>query len=498
MAVEFGKYVLHERIGTGGMAEVYRATAEGPGGFEKEFALKRILVQHDQDPDFVNMFIDEARIAVALSHPNVAQVFEFDQVDDTYYLAMEYVPGKDLQTVLKRSEKLGVPFTPDLALHTAMEVCKGLYAAHRATDTSGELLHVIHRDISPQNVQISFSGDVKILDFGVAKARDKLVKTQAGAIRGKLLYMPPEQVRAKAVDHRADIFSLGLVLYKALTGENPYQAPTEIQILERMAHCEIEPPSTVTPGLPEGIDEAVMRALAVSPDDRFPDAAAMHDALAEVLRRTYPGMSWSALGDHMHRLFQEEAELSDTHEALPASPPPTIVTPLPGVPATAPSALALGARMPEQEEGRTRSDAGGTLALPDPAEESADPSGVFGSAPGAQAAGSGAQAAGSGAQAAGSGGWAGRPASDTGSEASGEAIPAEDSAPLPVPDEEPTHRRRGHARRVVAALVRAHVAQGRRVFLMVFQTNQAAIRLYEGLGFVQLRPMFLMQCRLRN
>ena len=224
MPVEFGRYTLHEKIGAGGMAEVYRATIGGAGGFEKQFAIKRILDHHAEDGEFINMFMDEARIAAALNHPNIAQVFEFDQLDGVYYLAMEYVQGRNLSQVLRTARERNRPFEHDLAVHVAMETCKGLYAAHGARDVRGRKMKIIHRDISPQNVQISFAGDVKILDFGVAKARDKIIKTEAGTIRGKLMYMAPEQVRAKKLDHRADLFSLGLVLYKSLTGVHPFDA----------------------------------------------------------------------------------------------------------------------------------------------------------------------------------------------------------------------------------------------------------------------------------
>ena len=319
MPVRFGKYVLHERVGQGGMAEVFRATSEGPDGATSEVAIKRILVQYDQDPDFIDMFIDEARIAVALSHPNVAQVFEFDQVDGLHYLAMEYVDGKDLRTVLAEADRQGRPLRAGLALHIGMEVCKGLRAAHLATDSSGLPLHVVHRDISPHNIRISYTGEVKILDFGVAKARDKLVQTQAGTIRGKLQYMAPEQVRAKELDHRADLFSLGLTLYKALTGFHPFEAESEVQVLERLARCEIEPPSHVTPGLPGGVDEALMRALAVVPDDRYSSAQEMHDALAALLRQVAPATGRTALADYMHRLFEIGSTAAPTQEDLPAT-----------------------------------------------------------------------------------------------------------------------------------------------------------------------------------
>jgi serine/threonine protein kinase len=312
MPTRFGKYTLHEKIGAGGMAEVFRATVEGAGGFEKQVALKRILVPHARDPDFVNMFIDEARIAVALSHPNVAQIFEFDEVDDVYYIAMEYVEGHNLSELIKHVRRREILIPTELILHIGGEVCRGLDAAHSATDGDGRPLGIIHRDISPQNVQISHGGDVKILDFGVAKAHDKLVQTEAGTIRGKLLYMAPEQVRAKKLDHRVDIFSLGLVLYKALTGIHPFEADTDVEVVNKLRKCEIEPPTQLLEALPAEIDGVLMRALAFKPADRYQDAATMHDDLTRVLRAHDPDFSWAALRTYMQQVRAEIAE--DTEE----------------------------------------------------------------------------------------------------------------------------------------------------------------------------------------
>ncbi|MEZ4270530.1 MAG: serine/threonine-protein kinase, partial [Myxococcota bacterium] len=212
--IAFGKYLLLDRVNIGGMAEVYKAKAFGVEGFERILAIKRILPNMADDSEFINMFVDEARIAVQLSHANIVQIFELGKFENQYYIAMEYVSGKDLRQILDdyRKRKEFIPLSA--AAYLASKVCEGLDYAHRKTDPSGRPMNVIHRDVSPQNILVSYEGAIKLVDFGIAKAEDRASKTQAGVLKGKFGYMSPEQVRGMEIDHRSDIFAVGILLYE--------------------------------------------------------------------------------------------------------------------------------------------------------------------------------------------------------------------------------------------------------------------------------------------
>jgi serine/threonine protein kinase len=216
--IPFGKYYLLERINVGGMAEVFKAKAFGVEGFERLLAVKRILPNIAEDEEFITMFIDEAKIAVQLQHANVAQIFDLGKVDDSYFIALEYVNGKDLRAIFDRGRQRGEVMSVPQACFVVMQVCEGLDYAHNKRDAQGHELHLVHRDISPQNVLIGFEGEIKLIDFGIAKAAGKASKTQAGILKGKFGYMSPEQVRGLPIDRRSDIFSVGIVLYELLTG----------------------------------------------------------------------------------------------------------------------------------------------------------------------------------------------------------------------------------------------------------------------------------------
>src|SRR5690606_307627 len=201
-----------ERIGVGGMAEVFKAKTFGAEGFERLVAIKRILAHLVEDEDFVNMFIDEAKIAVRLQHPNIVGIHDLGRAGGTLYIAMEYVPGRDVRAIYDFEQERGGATPIGVACHIVMKMCEALHHAHFATGPRGEPLQVIHRDVSPQNVLISFDGEVKVADFGLAKARGRMVQTQAGVVKGKLAYMSPEQLRGDDIDHRVDVFGLGIVL----------------------------------------------------------------------------------------------------------------------------------------------------------------------------------------------------------------------------------------------------------------------------------------------
>ena len=289
MEQTFGRYRLLERLGEGGMAEVFKAKSFGVEGFEKVLVIKRILPKLAAHPKFVDMFVHEAKLAVRLSHANIVQVFDLGRVDGqaggatSYFIAMEYVPGLDLATVLARCrrQKLLVPF--GMAVFLAAEVAKALDHAHRRRDEHARPLGIVHRDISPQNILLSWEGEVKVTDFGIAKAKDSIVDdssdTRAGRIRGKLAYMSPEQARAEAVDGRSDLFSLGTVLYEMIAGSNPFTAPTVNETSRRVTASEFPPLELLREGTPAALTEIVGKMLARLPDDRFADAGKLHEHL---------------------------------------------------------------------------------------------------------------------------------------------------------------------------------------------------------------------------
>lgn len=272
------------------MAEVFKAKSFGVEGFEKVLVIKRILPKLAEHPKFVDMFVHEAKLAVRLSHANIVQVFDLGRVEDpagevpSYFIAMEYVPGLDLATVLARCrrQKLAIPF--GMAVFLAAEVAKALDHAHRRRDEHGRSLGIVHRDISPQNILLSWEGEVKVTDFGIAKAKDSIIEeatgdTRAGRVRGKLAYMSPEQAKAEPVDGRSDLFSLGTVLYEMLTGSNPFAAPTVFETARRVHASEYPPLELVRESTPRALIEIVVKMLAKRPDDRFGDAGKLHEHL---------------------------------------------------------------------------------------------------------------------------------------------------------------------------------------------------------------------------
>src|SRR2546425_1790066 len=229
--IRFGKYLLLERIAVGGMAEVFAAKAFGVEGFERLLAIKQILPTMGEDPEFISMFVDEARIAVQLAHANIVQVLELGKHEESLYIAMEYVSGRDLRQLMERFRKRqeAMPL-PQVCLIVA-EVCEALDHAHRKRDAQGRALGIVHRDVSPQNVLVSFEGEVKLIDFGIAKAESRLQKTQSGILKGKFSYMSPEQVKGDAVDGRSDVFACGILLWELVCGERSEEHTSELQSL---------------------------------------------------------------------------------------------------------------------------------------------------------------------------------------------------------------------------------------------------------------------------
>ena len=311
----YGPYRLVKKIAVGGMAEVFKAKRTGVEGFEKVVALKRILPHLSDNKEFVDMFIDEAKMVAGLTHPNIVQISDLGKLEKSYYIAMEYVHGRDLRSILRRAKDRGLRLPLDLTVLIVSKVCSALEFAHRKKDERGRPMLIVHRDISPQNILISFEGEVKLTDFGIAKAATKARITDAGALRGKLLYMSPEQAWGKPMDRRSDLFSLGIVFYEMVTDQKPFLGSSEMSILEMVRECRVAPPSDVNPRIPERLEKVVMTALERDPDHRYQDAAEMYRDLDRVLHERQPPTA-NELTRFLELLFDEE-------ERIDAPPPGT-------------------------------------------------------------------------------------------------------------------------------------------------------------------------------
>jgi eukaryotic-like serine/threonine-protein kinase len=305
------------------MAEVFKAKREGVEGFEKIVAVKRILPHLSENKEFLDMFVDEAKMVAGLAHPNIVQIFDLGRIEKSYYIAMEYVHGRDLRSILRRAREKDVRLPLELAVLVVSKVCSALEFAHRKKDERGRAMLIVHRDVSPQNILISFEGDVKLTDFGIAKAATKASITDSGALRGKLLYMSPEQAWGKPMDRRSDLFSLGVVLYEMVTDHRPFLGSTDMSILEMVRECQVAKPSTLNPRLPERLESVIMMALARDPDDRYQDAAEMYRDLEAVMHEGTPLPS-GAIARFLESLFddQERADSVEDTAPMPTEPAP--------------------------------------------------------------------------------------------------------------------------------------------------------------------------------
>ncbi|MDP7040272.1 MAG: serine/threonine-protein kinase [Myxococcota bacterium] len=301
----FGKYFLLRRIAVGGMGEVYLAKLTGPVGFEKLLVIKRILRHHMENEEFVEMFFAEARIAAQLMHSNIVQIFEVGQIEDSYYIAMEYVHGKSLQEIIEQAQKVGEPIPTGHIAEIIAKLCDGLSYAHNAADMGGQSLGLIHRDINPNNLIISYSGQVKIIDFGIAKSGMSMHKTETGTIKGKFVYMSPEQSSAEALDKRSDIFSVGICLYEALTFDNPFAKANIVLSLEAIQRRDPTALDEYSPGY-EPFQEIVDKSLAKNIGERYSDCAEMRDALQGLVHRGEIVRPSESLGVYMQRIFEKE------------------------------------------------------------------------------------------------------------------------------------------------------------------------------------------------
>jgi hypothetical protein len=301
--VPFGKYLLVERIAHGGMAEVFRAVYQGAAGVEKTVALKRILPGLEGMGEFVEMFVDEARIASSLTHVNIAQVFEFGEVGGSYYLAMELIEGVDLGRVGEAARRRGTTLPPMDAAFIIAEAARGLAYAHEKRGPGGALLGIVHRDVSPQNILVSWAGEVKIADFGIAKAIGKLHKTESGAVLGKLRYMSPEQVSGEPLDGRSDVFSLGIILHELLTGRTLFDGDNPGRVAEQVKLADVAPPSSRAAGVAPELDRICMKALARARDARYERAALLGRDLSRLVAERAPGLLREDVGAHVAELM---------------------------------------------------------------------------------------------------------------------------------------------------------------------------------------------------
>ncbi|WNG50066.1 protein kinase [Archangium minus] len=284
MTQQLGKYQLIRKLATGGMAEVFLAKAAGPMGFEKTLVLKRILPHLAEEPAFVEMFLSEAKLAAQLTHPNIVQIFDFGEADGAYFLAMEYIDGPNLRVLIKRASAQGRALPPAICARLIADACDGLAFAHDFVDPdSGETLGLIHRDISPDNILLSRQGSVKVVDFGIAKAAGQSHRTQSGVIKGKLAYMPPEQVRAKALDRRVDVYALGVVLYELLTARKPFDVDTDVGLMQAILFDPLVPATQYRPDLSQALLRILDKALAKDREQRYPDCLALQSDLEDFI-----------------------------------------------------------------------------------------------------------------------------------------------------------------------------------------------------------------------
>ncbi|HEX4924997.1 MAG TPA: serine/threonine-protein kinase [Bdellovibrionales bacterium] len=303
----FGKYILLEKIAVGGMAEVYLAKVTGAENIAKFVAVKRILPQHSRNQDFIEMFKEEAKICVNLSHGNIVPIFEFGEDRGQFYLAMEYVEGRNLRQIVNRMKEQKRHLTIDQCLYIINESARGLDHAHRCIDGStGRPLNIIHRDISPQNIMVSFEGGVKIVDFGIAKAESKVDSTRLGTLKGKFSYMSPEQAEGQEVDFRTDIFSLGIVLWELLANERLFSANNEMNTLRKIRECQIPSLHKIDPNIPPELEKICTKALARDRNLRYQSASEFHRDLNRFLNRQYPDFSTQDFSSSMKQLFAEE------------------------------------------------------------------------------------------------------------------------------------------------------------------------------------------------
>ena len=308
-----GRYRVVDEIGVGGMASVHLARMDGPGGFQKWVAIKRIHPHLVEDDTFVHMFLDEARIAARISHPNVASVFELGKHEDTYWIAMEYLHGEPLREVMRRTEETGQPMPPEIACRVIADAAEGLHAAHELVGKNGEKLQLVHRDVTPHNLFVTYDGTTKVVDFGIAKFSSRMASTRAGTLKGKLAYMSPEQVAGEQIDRRTDLFALGVVLWELTTGQRLFRMESDIDTLAKVQECNVPRPTSVVRGYPLDLEKIVMKALAKNKNERYKTAREFSRALQSLLMRRGLFIASDEVAGYVQAIFQDRIRKREEH-----------------------------------------------------------------------------------------------------------------------------------------------------------------------------------------
>ncbi|HEY1696580.1 MAG TPA: protein kinase [Polyangiaceae bacterium] len=308
-----GRYRVVDEIGVGGMASVHLSRMDGPGGFQKWVAIKRIHPHLVEDESFVNMFLDEARVAARISHPNVATVFELGKHEDTYWIAMEYLHGEPLREVMRRTEELGQPMPPEIACRVIADAAEGLHAAHELLGKNGEKLGLVHRDVTPHNLFVTYDGNTKVVDFGIAKFSSRMANTRAGTLKGKLAYMSPEQVAGEPIDRRTDVFALGVVLWELTTGQRLFRMESDLDTLAKVQECNVPRPSTIVRGYPIDLEKIVMKALAKTKNERYRTSREFSRALQSLLMRRGLFIASDEVAAYMVSIFGDRIQKREAH-----------------------------------------------------------------------------------------------------------------------------------------------------------------------------------------
>ncbi len=302
---QFGKYQLLDKIAVGGMAELFRAKLTGAQGFEKLIAIKKILPNLSREENLVTAFIDEAKLAALLHHENIIQIYDFGSMDDQYFIAMEYLFGKDLRTITRTARKKDVALGIENIVYIVSRICAGLDYSHHLKDLQGKPLNIIHRDINPQNILVTYEGQVKIIDFGIAKAANHNTQTRENLIKGKLAYMSPEQANGMQIDHRSDIFSTGIILYELLADRRMFTGET-MHVLSLVRDAQYDPPEEVIPDLPSKLKEILCRCLAKDPNERYQTAGEMQADIEEFMFELSMRPNARSFAGYIKDLFEEE------------------------------------------------------------------------------------------------------------------------------------------------------------------------------------------------